>query len=69
MLLQKFDCLELFNDVGEGVGNDCDHDEESEDQDEDGGHDRLDILEADPPVLQDGASAPGTERSAVSGEY
>ena len=38
VLLQKFDCLELFNDVGEGVGNDCDHDEESEDQDEDGGH-------------------------------
>ena len=38
LLLQKFDCLKLFNDVGKGVRNDGDHDEESEDQDEDGGH-------------------------------
>ena len=51
VLLQKFDCLKLFNDVGKGIRDDGDHDEESEDQDEDGGHDGLDILEADPPVL------------------
>ena len=51
VLLQKFDCLELFDDVGKGVWNDGDHDQEGKDQDEDGGHDGLDILEADPPVL------------------
>ena len=38
VLLQKFDCLELLNDVRKGVGNDGDHDQESKDQDEDGGH-------------------------------
>ena len=44
LLLQQSDGLELLDDVGEGVGDDGDHDEEREDEDEHGGHDGLYIL-------------------------
>ena len=44
LLLQKSDCLQLLDHVGEGVGDDGDHDEEGEDQDQHSWHDRLYVL-------------------------
>ena len=68
LLLQKSDCLQLFDHVRKGVGDDGDHDEEGEDQDEDGGHDGLDILECDATVLQDCSTTASTEWSTVTRE-
>ena len=43
LFLKSPDSLELFDDRGEGVGDDSDHDEEGEEEDENSGHDQLDI--------------------------
>ena len=70
LLLQQSDGLELLDDVGEGVGDDGDHDEEREDEDEHGGHDGLYILTIQV-VLLPGSSVADcchkTHQSAVSG--
>ena len=56
LLFEQSDGLELLDDVGEGVGDDGDHDEEREDEDEHGGHDGLYILTIQV-VLLPGSSA------------
>ena len=57
LLLQQSDGLELFDDVGEGVGDDGDHDKEREDEDEHGGHDGLYILTIQVVLLPDSSAA------------
>ena len=51
MLLQCPDSLQLLDDSGEGVGDDCDHDEEGEEEYDDGRHNCFDILASNTPVL------------------
>ena len=60
LVLQHVDCLQLLYDRGEGIGDDCDHDEEGEEEDEDGGHDEHDVLESDSPVFQYSSSTSWT---------
>ena len=45
LFLQLPDILQLFDYRGEGVGDDCDHDEEGEQEDEHCRQDVLDVLE------------------------
>ena len=49
-LLQHLLCLQLFDDTGEGIGDDKDHDEESSQQDEHRGHDVPDVFAGDAPI-------------------
>ena len=51
--LQSSDCSQLLDDRGECIGDDSDHDKDGEEQYEEGGHDELDIIEGDAPVLLD----------------
>ena len=48
---QSPDCLQLFDDWGEGVGDHGDHDEQGEQQDQHRGHDQLDVSARHPSLL------------------
>ena len=48
---QSSDSSQLLDDRGEGVGDDSEHDKDGEEEYEEGGHDELDIIAGDAPVL------------------
>ena len=48
---QSSDCSQLLDDRGEGIGDDSEHDKDGEEEYEEGGHDELDIIAGDAPVL------------------
>ena len=51
--LKSMDCLQLLDNRGKCIGDDSDHDKDGKEQYEKGGHDELDILDGDAPVLLD----------------
>ena len=50
---KSMDCFQLLDNRRKCIGDDSDHDKNGEEQDEEGGHDELDILDGDAPVLLD----------------
>ena len=50
---KSMDCFQLLDNRGKCIGDDSDHDKDGEEQYEKGGHDELDILDGDAPVLLD----------------